>query len=87
MSDSGDFESIGQYKPQDATTNPSLILAAVKEEKYAKLLDPAVQYAKQKGGSKEEQIEHAVDRVLVELQGARVGDSPDRARPRRRASS
>lgn len=67
VSDSGDFESIGQYKPQDATTNPSLILAAVKEEKYAKLLDPAVQYAKEKGGSKDEQIEHAVDRVLVEF--------------------
>ena len=67
VSDSGDFESIGQYKPQDATTNPSLILAAVKEEKYAKMLDPAVQYAKEKGGSKDEQIEHAVDRVLVEF--------------------
>lgn len=65
VSDSGDFESIDAYKPLDATTNPSLILAAVNEEKYAKLIDPAVEYAKSKGGSKEEQLSLAIDRVLV----------------------
>lgn len=65
VSDSGDFESISVYKPQDATTNPSLILAAVKEEKYAKMVAPAVEYAKTQGQSHEEIIEHAVDRLLV----------------------
>ena len=65
VSDSGDFESISAYKPQDATTNPSLILAAVKEEKYAKMVAPAVEYAKSKGGSRDEMIEHATDRLLV----------------------
>ena len=65
VSDSGNFESISEYKPQDATTNPSLILAAVKEEKYAKLLGPAVDYAKSQGGSQESIIENAVDRLLV----------------------
>ena len=45
VSDSGDFESIAVYKPQDATTNPSLILAAVNEEKYAMMVAPAVEYA------------------------------------------
>ena len=44
--DSGDFETIGKYKAQDATTNPSLILAASKKSEYAKLMDVAVAYGK-----------------------------------------
>ena len=44
--DSGDFATIDKYKPQDATTNPSLILAASKKPEYAKLIDVAVQYGK-----------------------------------------
>lgn len=44
--DSGDFATIGKYKPQDATTNPSLILAASKKPDYAKLMDIAVEYGK-----------------------------------------
>ncbi|GAA5962358.1 hypothetical protein JCM3765_002954 [Sporobolomyces pararoseus] len=67
VSDSGDFESIAAYKPQDATTNPSLILAAVKDPKYAKLIDVAVEYAKKKGGDREAQIENTIDRLLVEF--------------------
>ena len=65
VSDSGDFESIAAYKPQDATTNPSLILEAVKEEKYAKMIPPAVDYAKKQGGSTEEVLDRAVDRLIV----------------------
>lgn len=38
--------AIAKYKPQDATTNPSLILAASKKAEYAKLMDVAVQYGK-----------------------------------------
>ncbi len=45
--DSGDFATIGKYKPQDATTNPSLILAASKKADYAKLIDIAVKYGKE----------------------------------------
>ncbi|CED82849.1 transaldolase [Phaffia rhodozyma] len=67
VSDSGDFESIAVYQPQDATTNPSLILAATQDAKYAKLFEPALEYAKQKGGSVDEQAGHAVDRLLVEF--------------------
>lgn len=44
--DSGDFATIDKYKPQDATTNPSLILAASKKAEYAKLIDVAVEYGK-----------------------------------------
>ena len=44
--DSGDFATIDKYNAQDATTNPSLILAASKKEEYAKLMDVAVAYGK-----------------------------------------
>ncbi|PKS09172.1 hypothetical protein jhhlp_003786 [Lomentospora prolificans] len=67
VSDSGDFASIGKYKPQDATTNPSLILAASKKAEYAALIDKAVAYAKAKGGSANDQVELALDRLLVEF--------------------
>ncbi|KAI5867845.1 transaldolase-like protein [Durotheca rogersii] len=67
VSDSGDFASIGKYKPQDATTNPSLILAASKKPEYAQLIDSAVAYAKGKGGSIDSQVDAALDRLLVEF--------------------
>jgi transaldolase len=38
--------AIGKYKPQDATTNPSLILAASKKPEYAALIDVAIEYGK-----------------------------------------
>lgn len=64
---SGDFESIAKYQPQDSTTNPSLILAAVKDAKYSKLLDIAVAYGKENGKTLEEKTESAIDRLLVEF--------------------
>lgn len=67
VSDSGDFESIDTYKPQDATTNPSLILAAANKPAYARLIEVAVQYGKSKGGSLENQANAAMDRLLVEF--------------------
>jgi len=67
VSDSGDFASIGKYKPQDATTNPSLILAASKKPEYAKLIDVAVEYGKKHGGSIDEQVDATLDRLLVEF--------------------
>jgi transaldolase len=63
VSDSGDFESIDVYKPQDATTNPSLILAAANKPAYQRLINNAVKYAKEKGGD----AELAMDRLLVEF--------------------
>ncbi|KAG0213534.1 Transaldolase [Mortierella sp. GBA30] len=65
VSDTGDFESIAQYKPTDATTNPSLILAASQKPNYAPLIDDAIAYAKKIGGSIEDQTESALDKLLV----------------------
>ncbi|KAJ7284697.1 hypothetical protein C8J57DRAFT_1289379 [Mycena rebaudengoi] len=67
VSDSGDFESIGVYKPQDATTNPSLILAASNKAGYTRLINVALEYGKSKGGSLENQVNAATDRLLVEF--------------------
>ncbi|KAL9077445.1 MAG: hypothetical protein Q9161_000290 [Pseudevernia consocians] len=65
--DSGDFATIGKYKPQDATTNPSLILAASKKADYAKLMDIAVEYGKDHGKDLDEKIDSTLDRLLVEF--------------------
>ncbi|KAF9459260.1 hypothetical protein BDZ94DRAFT_1312552 [Collybia nuda] len=67
VSDSGDFESIAVYKPQDATTNPSLILAAANKPGYNRLIDNAVKFGKSKGGDVENQANAALDRLLVEF--------------------
>lgn len=67
VADSGDFETIAKYKPQDATTNPSLILAAAKKESYAKLIDEAIAYGKKTGKNPDDQVDAALDRLLVEF--------------------
>lgn len=67
VADTGDFESIAKFTPQDATTNPSLILAATKQPQYAKLIDVALEYAKSKASTPEEQASIALDRLLVEF--------------------
>jgi len=65
--DSGDFATIDKYKPQDATTNPSLILAASKKAEYAKLIDAAVKTGKTTGGSIDDQVDSTLDSLLVQF--------------------
>jgi len=65
--DSGDFATIAKYKPQDATTNPSLILAASKKPEYAPLVDAAIAYGKEHGSDVDSQVDAALDRLLVEF--------------------
>uniref|UniRef100_A0ABI7W701 Transaldolase n=2 Tax=Felidae TaxID=9681 RepID=A0ABI7W701_FELCA len=71
VADTGDFHAIDEYKPQDATTNPSLILAAAQMPAYEGLLDEAIAYGKKLGGSQEEQIKNAMDKLFV-LFGAEI---------------
>ncbi|KAL9111161.1 MAG: hypothetical protein Q9227_004424 [Pyrenula ochraceoflavens] len=65
--DSGDFATISKYKPQDATTNPSLILVASKKPEYAKLMDLATAYGKSHATGIDQQVDAALDRLLVEF--------------------
>jgi transaldolase len=67
VADSGDIESIRHYHPEDATTNPSLILKAAGLDAYNHLIDDAIEYAKKQGGSKETQIINASDKVAINL--------------------
>lgn len=65
VSDTGDFHAIEEFHPQDATTNPSLILAAVQEPIYQKLVQDAVEYSKKHAKSKEERSHLLMDKLFV----------------------
>jgi len=65
VADTGDFETMRAYKPQDATTNPSLIYAATQKEDYRSILDKAVADQKNSSLSGDKQIESIIDHVLV----------------------
>ncbi len=65
VSDTGEFEDIKQYHPTDATTNPSLILAAASKPEYKALLDEGLAYAKKQGHSHKEEKRLALDKVFV----------------------
>ncbi len=67
VADSGDFESIRAYKPQDSTTNPSLILTAVQKDEYAHLLDNAMSDLKSSPLNGKAKIEAIMDELLVEF--------------------
>src|SRR4029077_19126114 len=67
VADTGDFESIREYKPRDATTNPSLIYAATQKEKYFHLLDEVVIGRKTSGLTGAAQIEDIIDHLLVQF--------------------
>lgn len=62
VADTGDFESIREYEPRDATTNPSLILKAASQETYATLVDDVVSSAKGEGVT---DVDEVMDRLLV----------------------
>ena len=55
VADTGDFEAIAKFKPRDATTNPSLILAAAKMPQYSSIVDKAISDARA-GATAEEQV-------------------------------
>src|SRR4030088_1385888 len=67
VADTGDFESIRQYKPQDSTTNPSLILVAVSKPEYAYLLDEAIAGSKKSPLSGPAKIQSVMDNLLVKF--------------------
>ena len=74
VADTGDILSIEKFKPEDATTNPSLIAAAAKMPVYAELVDGALVAAKKQLGATaapKEIVDHAIDELSVEF-GKRI---------------
>src|SRR6202051_1476440 len=67
VADTGDFESIKDFKPQDATTNPSLIYAATQKDKYVHLLDEVIADRKSSGLSGAAQIEDIIEHLLIKF--------------------
>jgi transaldolase len=67
VADTADFESMKEFKPQDATTNPSLVYAATQKEQYGRLLDGVLKERKNSGLSGQAQIEDICDHLLVQF--------------------
>ena len=67
VADTADFESIKDFKPQDATTNPSLVYAATQKEQYGHLLDQVLKDRKNSGLNGQAQIEDICDHLLVQF--------------------
>lgn len=68
VADTGDFAAMKEFAPEDATTNPSLILKAAGMPAYAALVDEAVAYAKKSaapGSSFQDKLDLAMDKVAV----------------------
>jgi transaldolase len=67
VADTADFESMKEFKPQDATTNPSLVYAATQKEQYSHLLDEVLKDRKSSGLNGQAQIEDICDHLLVQF--------------------
>ena len=67
VADTADFESMKEFKPQDATTNPSLVYAATQKQQYGRLLDGVLKERKNSGLSGQAQIEDICDHLLVQF--------------------
>ena len=67
VADTADFESMKEFKPQDATTNPSLVYAATQKPEYAHLLEEVLTERKKSGLSGHQQIEDICDHLLVQF--------------------
>mgnify|MGYP000188362175 CR=1 FL=1 len=65
VADTGDVEAIAKFHPQDATTNPSLLLKAASLDAYKPLLAEAVAWAKQQSDNPEQQVVDAADKLSV----------------------
>ena len=67
VADTGDIEAISKYTPEDATTNPSLILKAAQIAEYASLIDASIEYAKAQSGDKAQQVQDTCDMLNVNI--------------------
>jgi len=63
--DTGDFKSMREYEPQDATTNPSLILAASGQQEYSYLIEKAVEDHASSALSGQQRIDSVINHILI----------------------
>ncbi|QWA10176.1 transaldolase [Sodalis ligni] len=67
VADTGDITAIKLYQPQDATTNPSLILNAAQIPEYRRYIDQAVTWARDQSSDPAEQVKYATDKLAVNI--------------------
>jgi transaldolase len=65
VADTGDIDAIARHRPQDATTNPSLLFHAAQMPVYRHLVEQAGELALERGGGHEEMAEEFIDRLFV----------------------
>jgi transaldolase len=65
VADTGDIEAIARHRPQDATTNPSLLFHAAQMPAYRHLVDEATELAQDRGGSHEQMAVEFIDHLFV----------------------
>ena len=65
VADTGDIEAVRRLKPQDCTTNPTLLLKAVEAPAYAHLMEETLRWARRQGGTREAVVAAACDRLAV----------------------
>ncbi|HJT80194.1 MAG TPA: transaldolase [Chthoniobacterales bacterium] len=78
VADTADFESIRQFKPQDATTNPSLVYAATQKPDYHHFLEKVLVDRRRAGLTGAAQIEDIIDHLLVRFGCAMLEIIPGR---------
>jgi len=78
VADTGDIESIRQYAPVDATTNPSLLFKAAQDGKYRALVDGAIRFGLDASVATERQLELTLDRLAVNFGVEILGIIPGR---------
>src|SRR5579864_4533037 len=67
VADTADFDTMKEFKPEDATTNPSLVYAATQKQQYGRLLEEVLKDRKNSGFSGHKQIEDISDHLLVQF--------------------
>lgn len=78
VADTGDIHAISRYLPTDATTNPSLLLAASQMSEYKDLIDDAIKFGTEQGGTEEEKLTNAIDKLFVNFGAAILKIVPGR---------
>lgn len=65
VADTGDIEAIARHRPQDATTNPSLLFQAAQMPAYRHLVEEATEVASELGGTQQRMADEFIDRLFV----------------------
>lgn len=73
VADTGDIDAIAQHKPQDATTNPSLLYKAAQMPQYQELVDEAIAYGRTQAANEDQRLDAIIDKLGVTF-GCRILD-------------